>query len=159
QTAAFTEAKLPSPLRPIGLVALKDELRPDAAEVLKALSAQGIAFKVISGDNPETVRATVAPLQLPISKEQIVSGRELSAAQDKSALVIGHSVFGRVEPLQKVEIVEALQQKGHHVAMIGDGVNDVLPIKKSDLGVAMGEGTQAAKTVSSLVLENNDFAM
>jgi cation-transporting ATPase E len=159
QTASFESGKLPAPLRPLALVALADELRPDAGAVLKALSAQGIAFKVISGDNPETVRATVAPLELPISHEQIVSGHELAEAADKSALVASRSVFGRVEPQQKVEIVEALQAAGHHVAMIGDGVNDVLPIKKADLGVAMGEGSQAAKTVSSLVLENNDFAM
>ncbi len=156
----FAEARVPSPLRPLALVALEDELRHDAGEVLKALSAQGIAFKVISGDNPETVRATIAPLNLPISKEEVVTGKQMTEAGDhKAKLILDHSVFGRVEPLQKVEIVEALQKNGHHVAMIGDGVNDVLPIKKSDLGVAMGEGTQAAKTVSSLVLENNDFAL
>jgi cation-transporting ATPase E len=156
---SFAGAELPSPLRPLALVALEDELRPDAGKVLQSLSVQGIAFKVISGDNPETVRATVAPLELPISREEIVTGMQLTIAEDKTALIVGHSVFGRVEPLQKVEIVEVLQCEGHHVAMIGDGVNDVLPIKKSDLGVAMGEGTQAAKTVASLVLENNDFAM
>lgn len=161
QTAAvsFKEAKVPSPLQPLALVALEDELRPEAGDVLRALSAQGIAFKVISGDNPETVRATVAPLNLSISKEEIVTGKQLAESTDKAKLILEHSVFGRVEPLQKVEIVEALQKKGHHVAMIGDGVNDVLPIKKSDLGIAMGEGSQAAKTVSSLVLENNNFAM
>lgn len=155
----FAEGKVPMPLKPLALVALEDELRPEAGEVLKALSAQGIAFKVISGDNPETVRATVAPLNLSISKEEIVTGKQLAEASDKAKLILDHSVFGRVEPLQKVEIVEALQKNGHHVAMIGDGVNDVLPIKKSDLGVAMGEGSQAAKTVSSLVLESNNFAM
>jgi cation-transporting ATPase E len=147
------------PLRPLALIALADELRPDAGEVLKALTAQGIAFKVISGDNPETVRATVGHLDLPLAREAVVSGQDLEKAADRGALALGHAVFGRVAPRQKVEIVEALQHRGARVAMIGDGVNDVLPIKRADLGIAMGEGTQAAKTVSGLVLENNDFAL
>jgi cation-transporting P-type ATPase E len=156
---SFEPSTLPGPLRCVALIALADELRPDAASVLQALSAQGIAFKVISGDNPETVRGTVAHLDLPMSREPVVTGQDLEKAADVTEFVESHSVFGRVEPLQKVEIVEALQKGGHHVAMIGDGVNDVLPIKRADLGIAMGEGSQAAKTVSSLVLENNDFAM
>ncbi len=156
---SFEPNKLPGPLRVVALIALADDLRPDAASVLQALSAQGIAFKVISGDNPETVRGTVAHLDLPMSREPVVTGQELEKAENRTEFAESHSVFGRVEPLQKVEIVEALQNGGHHVAMIGDGVNDVLPIKRADLGIAMGEGSQAAKTVSSLVLENNDFAM
>jgi cation-transporting ATPase E len=146
-------------LRPLALVALSDELRPDAGQVLEALSAQGIAFKVISGDNPETVRATVATLDLPLARDPVVNGDELAKATDKDVLVRERSVFGRVAPHQKVEIVEALQRQGRFVAMIGDGVNDVLPIKKSHLGIAMGEGSQASKTVSGLVLENNNFAL
>jgi cation-transporting ATPase E len=158
-SVSFEPNTLPGPLRCLAMVALADELRPDAASVLQALSAQGIAFKVISGDNPETVRGTVGHLDLPMSREPVVTGQDLQQAANSILFVESHSVFGRVEPLQKVQIVEALQQGGHHVAMIGDGVNDVLPIKRADLGIAMGEGSQAAKTVSSLVLENNDFAM
>jgi magnesium-transporting ATPase (P-type) len=101
----------------------------------------------------------VAHLELPLSHEPIVTGHEWEAAADKAELAAGRSVFGRVEPRQKVEIVEALRAGRHLVAMIGDGVNDVLPIKRSDLGIAMGEGSQAAKTVSSVVLENNNFAL
>jgi cation-transporting P-type ATPase E len=157
--SAFSSDALPAPLRHLAVIALADELRPEAGKVLQALSAQGIAFKVISGDNPETVRATVANLDLPLSREAVVTGTEFAAAADKASLIESHCVFGRVEPHQKVEIVEALRANGHQVAMIGDGVNDVLPIKRADLGIAMGEGTQAAKTVSSLVLENNNFAL
>jgi cation-transporting ATPase E len=146
-------------LRQLLLIALSDELRPEAGQVLEHLAGQGIAFKVISGDNPETVRATVGHLRLPLAREPVVSGADLQAAADPAALVDSHSVFGRVAPDQKVQIVEALQRRGRHVAMIGDGVNDVLPIKRADLGIAMGEGSQAARTVSSLVLENNDFAL
>ena len=94
----------------MALIALADELRPDAARVLQALSAQGIAFKVISGDNPETVRGTVAHLDLPMSREPVVTGQDLENASDRTKFVESHSVFGRVEPLQKVEIVEALQR-------------------------------------------------
>ncbi len=148
------------PLRPLALVALSDELRPEAGEVLEALHAQGIAFKVISGDNPETVRATVSHLKLPLAHDPVVSGADLDAAgAAKGELLLRGSVFGRVSPLQKVDIVEALKREGRYVAMIGDGVNDVLPIKRAHLGIAMGEGSQASKTVSGLVLENNNFAL
>jgi cation-transporting ATPase E len=146
-------------VRPLALVALSDELRPEAAAVLSALAAQGIAFKVVSGDNPETVRATVGGLDLPMSHEDVVSGDELAASSNPGELIATRSVFGRVAPEQKVAIVKALQAQGRHVAMIGDGVNDVLPIKAADLGIAMGEGSQASKTVAALVLERNDFGL
>jgi cation-transporting ATPase E len=159
-TAAGLESLVvPERLRALALVALADELRPDAAAILRAISDQGIAVKVISGDNPLTVRATVAPLDLPMSHEPVVSGGDLAAAGDLTAVARGHSVFGRVDPAQKVALIDALQRGGLNVAMIGDGVNDVLAIKKADLGIAMGEGSAAAKTVSSLVLETNGFAV
>lgn len=146
-------------IRPLALVALSDELRPEAAGVLAALAAQGISFKILSGDNPETVRATVSGLDLPMAHEAVVSGKELAAASNPDELIATRSVFGRVAPEQKVLIVKALQWQGRHVAMIGDGVNDVLPIKTADLGIAMGEGSQASKTVAALVLERNDFGL
>jgi cation-transporting ATPase E len=146
-------------VRPLALVALSDELRPEAAAVLTTLAAQGIAFKVVSGDNPETVRATVGSLNLPMSREAVVSGDELAASNDPAELIANRSVFGRVAPAQKVAIVKTLQAQGRHVAMIGDGVNDVLPIKAADLGIAMGEGSPATKTVAALVLERSDFGL
>ncbi|MFO0964920.1 MAG: cation-translocating P-type ATPase [Gemmataceae bacterium] len=148
-----------APLRPIALACLADELRPEAGDVLKALYAQGIEFKVISGDNPETVQGTVSHLDLPLARDPVVSGDELKASAEAARLIEERSVFGRVAPEQKVQIVETLQRAGRHVAMIGDGVNDVLPIKRADLGIAMGEGSQASKTVSGLVLESNNFAL
>jgi cation-transporting ATPase E len=146
-------------LHPLGLVALSDALRPEAGAVLEALAAQGIAFKILSGDNPETVRATVATLSLPLAQEPVASGDELASARDPTAFIQAHSVFGRVAPQQKLDIIRALQAEGHHVAMIGDGVNDVLSIKRADLGIAMGEGSAAARTVAGLVLENNNFEL
>lgn len=148
-----------TPLRPLALVCLADELRPEAAEVLKKLHEQGIAFKVVSGDSPETVKGTVSHLDLPLARDPVVSGDELAQAPDAARLIQECSVFGRIRPEQKVMIVETLQEAGCHVAMIGDGVNDVLPIKKADLGIAMGAGSQASKTVSALVLETNDFGL
>jgi len=145
--------------RAIALIALSDELRPDAAQVIQSLWAQGIAFKAISGDNPVTVHATIAPLALPLSEERVVTGEDFAQASDPIEFARKHSIFGRVEPRQKLAIISALQKGGANVAMIGDGVNDVLPIKRANLGIAMGEGSPAAKTVSSIVLENNRFSI
>jgi cation-transporting ATPase E len=164
----FAETDRPAPLsgslagsalQPLALVSLSDELRPEAGRVLEALAVQGIAFKVLSGDNPDTVRATVGRLRLPLAHEAVVAGDELARAADRAAFAAGHGVFGRVSPRQKVEIVQALKERGHHVAMIGDGVNDVLVLKQAHLGIAMGEGSAASKRVSGLVLETNDFAL
>jgi cation-transporting ATPase E len=154
-------------LRPLALIGLGDELRPEATAVLEALADQGIRFKVISGDHPETVRATVAPLAAAapspalraLAESPVVSGAELEQAGDAGELIASRGVFGRVSPWQKVEIVRTLRAQGRHVAMVGDGVNDVLPIKNADLGIAMGEGSRAAKTVAGMVLETNDFGL
>src|SRR5207253_10090428 len=99
-------------LRPLALVALSDQLRPEAGAVLDGLAAQGIRFKVLSGDNPETVRATIAHLRLPLGHEPVVTGEQLEA---DPKLVREAGVFGRVAPKQKLEIVTALQAAGFHV--------------------------------------------
>jgi cation-transporting ATPase E len=146
-------------LRPLALVGLSDELRPGVVRVLEDLAGQGITLKIISGDNPETVRATVVDLSHRIGRGRVLSGEELEAAVEPAELIRTVSVFGRVSPDQKALILRSLQQSGHHVAMIGDGVNDVLSIKRADLGIALGEGSQASKAVAGLVLANNDFAV
>jgi cation-transporting ATPase E len=149
-------------LEPLALVALSDELRPEAASVLRALAEQGIEFKVLSGDNPDTVRATMAPFSeiaelRALAAGPVMTGSELETSIDPAALIAAQNVFGRVSPLQKVQVVVALKNAGKQVAMIGDGVNDVLPIKNAHLGIAMGDGSRAAKTVSGLVLTTNCF--
>ncbi|MFO0841361.1 MAG: HAD-IC family P-type ATPase [Gemmataceae bacterium] len=154
-------------LRPLALIALSDDLRPEAAGVLEQFAAQGVEFKILSGDNPETVRATVAPLAgespspalAALASNPVVTGAELEAAQVPHELVATRSVFGRVSPWQKVQIVRTLTALGRKVAMIGDGVNDVLPIKNAALGIAMGDGSRASKTVAGVVLQTNDFAL
>jgi magnesium-transporting ATPase (P-type) len=142
------------PLKPLALVALRDELRPDAAAVLTELTGQGMRFVILSGDDPRTVRATVGHLNLPTGP--VRTGAELEAA-DRAGMIGETTVFGRVAPTQKVEVVTTLQKQGRRVAMIGDGVNDVLAVKTADLGVAMGAGSSATKTVAGLVLENDRF--
>lgn len=152
-------------LVPLALVGLGDEVRHEAGPVLQQLAGQGIAVKIISGDNPETVRATVAglaassPSLTPLVSAPVVSGADLENASDTAELIRDRTVFGRISPWQKVAIIKALRSQGRHVAMIGDGVNDVLPIKNANLGIAMGEGSAASKTVAGLVLETNDFAL
>jgi cation-transporting ATPase E len=164
--ATFAGALTGFSLRPLAFVALSDEVRPEAKAVLESLAAQGIGFKIISGDNAETVRATVAslgesaaPALRSLAESPVVSGTDLEHAADPKELIRTRHVFGRVSPWQKVEIVATLKEQGRHVAMIGDGVNDILPIKNAHLGIAMGEGSPAAKTVAGLVLETNDFAL
>jgi cation-transporting ATPase E len=154
-------------LQPLALVALSDELRPHSADVLRNLAAQGIAFKILSGDNPDTVRATIAPLGeaadaptlAALATGGVVPGTDLESAPDPDEIIRTHTVFGRVSPWQKVQIVRTLRKQGCHVAMIGDGVNDVLPIKDAHLGIAMGDGSRASKIVAGIVLQTNDFGL
>ncbi|MFM7151769.1 MAG: cation-translocating P-type ATPase [Gemmataceae bacterium] len=154
-------------LRPLAMVALSDELRPQASQVLELLAQQGITFKILSGDNPDTVRATISPLGQKsrhpalhqLQSAEVVSGAELEAASNPGDRITRTSIFGRVSPWQKVQIVRHLMGMGLKVAMIGDGVNDILPIKNATLGVAMGAGSRASKTVAGVVLQNNDFSL
>jgi cation-transporting ATPase E len=153
------DGKLPEvPLRPLALVGLRDELRPEVTTVLAALAEQGIRFKVVSGDHPETVRATVGTLGSAFAESQLLTGDEWMASADRTAAAESCDVFGRVSPEQKLALVDALQRAGRTVGMIGDGVNDILPIKRADFGVAMGAGSPATKMVAGVVLENDDFA-
>jgi cation-transporting ATPase E len=154
------EGRLPAlELQPLALVGLSDEVRPDAAETLTALLGEGIHLKVLSGDHADTVHAAVGRLGLPLGREDVVTGPELAAASDPNRLVAERNIFARITPRQKVEIIETLQRQGKRVGMVGDGINDLLAIKRADLGVALGEGSPATRTVAALVLENNRFAL
>jgi P-type E1-E2 ATPase len=152
-------------LRPVALVALRDELRPEARSILEGLARQGMEVRVLSGDNPETVRATVAALaagsDVPafraLAEGPPASGAELEKAEAPDELIRSRCIFGRVAPGQKVQIIQALQRQGRRVAMVGDGVNDVLAIKQADLGISLRAGSSASKTVAALVLEDNRF--
>ncbi|MGH7227125.1 MAG: HAD-IC family P-type ATPase, partial [Gemmataceae bacterium] len=122
-------------------------------------------FKILSGDRADTVRAMLAPLTAgtnavavkALMETPVVSGEELQAAADPAELIRTRCVFGRVSPAQKVQIIVALKKQRRRVAMIGDGVNDVLAIKNAHLGIALGDGAAASKTVAGIVLETNNF--
>ncbi|MET9553391.1 HAD-IC family P-type ATPase [Streptomyces sp. NPDC006645] len=143
---------------PTALVVLEQRLRPDAAETLTYFADQDVAAKVISGDNAVSVGAVAAKLGLP-GADRTVDARQLPGEQSEMAQALDSaSVFGRVSPQQKREMVGALQSNGHTVAMTGDGVNDVLALKDADIGVAMGSGSEATRAVAQIVLLNNSFA-
>lgn len=154
---------LPKDLTAALLVVLAEQVRPDAAQTLDYFKRQGVAVRVISGDNPVTVAAIAAHLGLrnPDGGEPVgVDARTLPAIEDTQALADAlekHTVFGRVTPEQKRAFVNALKSRGHTVAMTGDGVNDALALKDADLGIAMGNAAPATKAVSRLVLLNSQF--
>ena len=142
---------------PIALVVLENPIRPAAPKVFDYFHSQGVAVKVISGDNPVTVSAVAAQAGID-GAGSWVDARELQTDQDIARAVGEYTVFGRVVPNQKRKIVRALQSQGHTVAMTGDGVNDVLALKDADCGVAMASGADAACQVAQLVLLDSDFA-
>ncbi|MFB6553205.1 cation-translocating P-type ATPase [Streptomyces sp. NPDC056405] len=141
---------------PTALVVLEQRLRPDAADTLRYFADQDVRAKVISGDNAVSVGAVAAKLGL---SGATVDARRLPAEREEMAEALdGGTVFGRVTPQQKRDMVGALQSRGHTVAMTGDGVNDVLALKDADIGVAMGSGSEATRAVAQIVLLNNSFA-
>jgi len=140
---------------------LAEHLREDAPEVLRYFTDQGVALKVISGDNPRTVGVVAAAAGVPgvAGAADAMDARSLPEDQAALADVMERtSVFGRVTPHQKRAMVRALQSRGHVVAMTGDGVNDALALKDADIGVAMGNGSPATRAVAQLVLLDGRFA-
>ncbi len=142
---------------PIALVLLEDTVRPDAWEIFAYFREQGVDLKVISGDNPATV-AAVARRAGIANADSGFDARSLPEEREDLADVLDDTtVFGRVTPHQKREMVHALQSRGRTVAMTGDGVNDVLALKDADMGIAMGAGSSATRAVAQLVLLDNRF--
>ncbi|WP_217236921.1 HAD-IC family P-type ATPase [Streptomyces sp. AC555_RSS877] len=142
--------------RPTALVVLEQRLRADAADTLRYFDEQDVRAKVISGDNAVSVGAVASKLGL---SGTTIDARRLPADQEGMATALDEgTVFGRVTPQQKRDMVGALQSHGHTVAMTGDGVNDVLALKDADIGVAMGSGSEATRAVAQIVLLNNSFA-
>jgi magnesium-transporting ATPase (P-type) len=143
---------------PVALLGMSDRVRPMAADTLRFFADQRVAVKVISGDNPVTVAALARRAGVQgdgMALDATTLPVEPAALADQA---MAATVFGRVSPDQKLAIVSALHGRGQVVAMIGDGVNDVLALKQADVGVAMGAGTPAAQAVAQLVLLDNDFS-
>jgi len=160
-TGSTDDASLPAGLAPAALVVLAERVREDAPDTMRYFAEQGVALKVISGDNPRTVGAVAAEVGVPgvSGADDAVDARTLPDDVDELADVLeAHSVFGRVTPHQKRAIVGALQSRGHVVAMTGDGVNDAMALKDADIGVAMGNGSAATRAVAQLVLLDGRFS-
>lgn len=155
-TKGQNEGGMSGSLTPLALIVLEDNIRPDAADTIRWFYENDVNVKVISGDNPVTVsqvamRAGVRDAERYLSLDGL-SDEEVAAAAEK------YTVFGRVKPEQKAILVKALKAKKHTVAMTGDGVNDILAMKESDCAITIAAGNEAARSVSNLVLTDNNFA-
>jgi len=152
------EPQLPPDLIPLGLLSFSDELRPEVQATLKGFAEAGIRLKIISGDNPQTVVALAR--QAGFAQDiQAVSGLDLAEMDESQLARIAEetTVFGRITPQQKEKLVRALRSRGHYVAMMGDGVNDVLSLKQAQLGIAVQSGSQASRAVADMVLMEDSF--
>lgn len=142
---------------PIALILLSNKIRPEAPDTFRFFAEQGVAVKVISGDNAITV-SEVAKRAGIENAEQYIDARELDTDKKLREAANEYTVFGRVTPEQKKKLVLAMHSAGHTVAMTGDGVNDVLALKAADCSIAMASGSDVAAQVSHIVLLNSDFS-
>jgi cation-transporting ATPase E len=151
--------RLPAALKPLGLVVLRDETRPDAADVVREFAETGIDLKVISGDHPETVAALASQAGLPFLGEP-ASGLDLDSLDDAALAqrVDQAAIFGRISPHTKERIVSALKRAGHYVAMIGDGVNDVPALKSAHVAIALRSGAGITRDIADMVLLDDAFS-
>ncbi|QUY61070.1 Putative cation-transporting ATPase E [Gulosibacter molinativorax] len=149
---------LPAERRGVVILTLRERLRSDAPQTVRYFREEGVDLRIISGDDPRTVTAVAREVELIGAYEHGVDARTLPTDREELAeMVERHRVFGRVSPSQKRDMVQALQSRGHVVAMTGDGVNDVLALKEADLGIAMGHGSAASRAVSRITLLDNQF--
>ena len=156
---AYTDEKVttPSNMKLIGHVVLSDEIKANTKETFKYFESQGVAVKIISGDNHIAVLGVAK--KAGFKKDARAVDMTKVTEENFESVVLENDVFGRVTPDQKQRMVEILQKNGKTVAMSGDGVNDVLALKKADISFAMNGATSAAKSVSNIVFLTNDFAV
>ncbi|HEX2588161.1 MAG TPA: HAD-IC family P-type ATPase [Gaiellales bacterium] len=147
----------PPALEPLGLVVLEERLRDDARDTIAFLYDQGVEVKVMSGDSPTTVAAVADRVGIRVGEEAVDGSSLPQDAEQLAAVASTTTVFARLRPEDKRRLIEALRQKGAYVAMIGDGVNDVPAMKSARLAVALGSGTQLAKSVADAVLVSDRF--
>ncbi|SHJ04546.1 HAD-IC family P-type ATPase [Parasporobacterium paucivorans] len=148
---------LPIGIRPVAVLLLTDTLKKDVKETLDYFEHQGVTIKIISGDNPLTV-SHVAKRAGVKGWEQYIDASTLQTTEETAAAALLYTVYGRVSPQQKFELVRALKDAGYTVAMTGDGVNDVLALKEADCSIAMQSGSDAARNTSQLVLLDSNFS-
>lgn len=153
----FIEKELPDKLEVLGFVLISDVIRKEASKTLKYFKEQGVNIKIISGDNPITV-SKIAKRAGVENSEKYINMQEIKTKEQLEKAAKEYTIFGRVTPVQKKELVQALKKEGHTVAMTGDGVNDVLALKEADCSIAMASGSDATRNVSELVLLDSNFA-
>jgi len=153
----LNERELPADISPLALILLSDRIREKARETLQYFSDQGVTIKIISGDNAITVSKIAEKAGLE-DADNFVDATMLTSYDEIKEAAQKYSVFGRVTPQQKFDLIKALKEQNHTVAMTGDGVNDVLALKESDCSIAMASGSDAARTVSQVVLLDSNFA-
>lgn len=151
------ENAIPEGLKPAAILLLTDVIRAEAPETLKFFDSQGVDLKVISGDDPVTV-ASIAKKAGLKNADNYIDATTIHTQEEMEKAVASCSVFGRVTPQQKKQMVQALKKQKHTVAMTGDGVNDVLALKEADCSIAMAEGSDAAKNIANVVLLDSNFA-
>ena len=153
------EERLPDALQPMFLIALRDNIRPRAKETLAYFRDQGVDVKVISGDHPDTVAAVARQAGLERWRDVIDMTSVPADAPDSTFNDVAgrYTVFSRVTPKQKRQLVQAMQRAGHQVAMTGDGVNDLLALREADCSIAIASGSDAARQISQVVLLDSDF--
>ena len=146
-------------LKPISVISIRDEVRADCRETIDIFLQNGMELKVISGDDPVTVDALFRLANLP-GERRIISGPELDKLPDEQLddVILKTNIFGRMKPENKEKVIEVLKRNNRYVAMIGDGVNDVKPIKSAQVGVALESGSGAARGVADMILVNDNFS-
>lgn len=154
------EPRLPDRLEPLALLTFEEELRPEAQATIDGLRERGIDVKIVSGDDPTTVQALGRRLGLG-ADATAASGLDLVTLDDEALadIAVQTTIFGRIDPHLKARLVTALKRRGRYVAMTGDGVNDILPVRTADVGVAMQSGSPATRGVADLVLVHDDFSI
>lgn len=153
----MTDYTLAEDFEIVGFVFMTDVVRKNAPDILSYFEEQGVDLKVISGDDPVTVAAIAARAGLK-DADKYIDATTIHTDEEMEDAILKYSVFGRVTPKQKQQMVRLLKQNGRTVAMTGDGVNDVLALKDADVSIAMASGSEAAKNTANLVLLNSDFA-
>ena len=140
----------------LALIVLSDPIRPEAPEILDYFYDQGVDVKIISGDDARTVQQIAAAAG--VRDADLCVDASALKEEEIEAAVERYTVFGRVSPVQKKQMIEALKRKGHITAMTGDGVNDVMALKEADCSIAMAQGSEAAKNIANLVLLDSNFS-
>ena len=156
-TAISSAEETIGPVTPLAAIVISDVIKTDAEETFRYFAENNVAVKVISGDNPHTVSSVAAKAGVKDADKYVDASTLPDTVTELRKVISNYTIFGRVKPEQKQMFVKAWQKNGETVAMVGDGVNDVLAIKDADCGIAMAAGSEAAKQAAHIVLLDSDF--